>query len=79
MIPLTGMLLAVAMVGLGLRAKTNGYGPFVLSFLSAATILFGKFQLESNAVAYAGIALLVIASAWSLAGSGDRSSHRGNL
>jgi hypothetical protein len=30
LLPLTGVLLAVAVVGLGLQAKTKGYGPSVL-------------------------------------------------
>ena len=67
LLPLTGALLAVAVVGLGLRIKSKGYGPFALGLLSAATILPGKFLLESNATTYAGAALLVIASVWSLA------------
>jgi hypothetical protein len=67
LLPLTGALLAVAVVGLGLQIKSKGYGPFVLGLLSAAIILPGKFLLESNAITYAGAAILVIASAWSLA------------
>jgi len=66
LLPLTGALLAVAVVGLGLQIKLKGYGPFVLGLLSAAIILPGKFLLESNAITYAGAAILVIASAWSL-------------
>jgi hypothetical protein len=37
--PLTGVLLAVAVVGLGLQAKTKGYGPSVLGLFSVAAIL----------------------------------------
>ncbi len=67
LMPLTGALLAVAVVGLRLQAKTKGYGPFVLGLASAAAILPGKFLIASSAITYAGAALLVIASAWSLA------------
>ena len=69
LLPLTGALLAVAVVGLGLQIKLKGYGPFALGLLSAALILPGKFLLESNGITYAGVAILVIASAWSLAPS----------
>jgi hypothetical protein len=69
LLPLTGALLALAVVGLGLQIKLNGYGPFVLALLSAAIILPGKFLLGSNAITYVGAAILVIASAWSLAPS----------
>jgi mercuric ion transport protein len=67
MLPLAGALLAIAVVGLGLQAKTKGYGPLVLGLLSAAVILPGKFMVASSLMTYAGVALLVIASAWSLA------------
>jgi hypothetical protein len=67
LLPLTGALLAIAVVGLGLQAKTIGYGPLVLGLVSAAVILPGKFLLASSLMTYAGVALLVIASAWSLA------------
>jgi hypothetical protein len=66
LLPLTGALLAVAVVGLGLQIKTKGYGPFVLSLVSIATILPGKFLMTSNVATYGGVVLLVIASAWSL-------------
>ncbi len=67
LLPLTGALLAVAVVGLGLQIKTAGYGPFVLGLVSVAAILPGKFVMGSNLTTYGGVALLVVASAWSLA------------
>jgi hypothetical protein len=48
LLPLTGALLAIAVVGLGLQAKTIGYGPLVLGLVSAAVILPGKFILASS-------------------------------
>ncbi len=66
LLPLTGVLLALALVGLGLQAKNKGYGPLALGVVSAGTILPGKFLLASSAMTYAGAGLLVIASAWSL-------------
>jgi hypothetical protein len=66
LLPLTGVLLAVALVGLGLQAKNKSYGPLALGVVSAGTILPGKFLLASSTMTYAGAGLLVIASAWSL-------------
>lgn len=66
MLPLTGALLAVAVVGLGLQIRSKGYGPFVLGLLSFATILPGKFMIGSNLMSYTGVALLLVASVWSL-------------
>ena len=66
LLPLTGTLLGVAVVALGLQIKTAGYGPFVLGLVSVAAILPGKFAMGSNLMTYGGVALLVIASAWSL-------------
>jgi hypothetical protein len=67
LLPLTGVLLAIAVLGLGLQAKTKGCGPMVLGLLSAAVILPGKFLVASSLMTYVGVTLLVIASAWSLA------------
>lgn len=66
LLPLTGVLLAVAMLGLGLQAKSKGYGPLLMGLVSTAVILSGKFVLASNAMTYAGAAVLIIASVWSL-------------
>ena len=67
LLPLTGALLAAAVVGLGLQIRSKGYGPFVMGLVSVATILPGKFLIGSNLMTYTGVALLVIASTWSLA------------
>jgi hypothetical protein len=66
LLPLTGALLIVAVVALGFQIKPNGYGPFLLGIVSAATILSGKFMIGSNLVTYSGIVLLVFTSGWSL-------------
>jgi hypothetical protein len=73
LLPLTGALLIVAVVALGFQIKPNGYGPFLLGIVSAATILSGKFMIGSNLMTYSGIVLLVFASGWSLI-PGDRPS-----
>ena len=66
LLPLTGALLIVAVVALGLQIKPNGYGPLLLGIVSAATILSGKFMIGSNLATYSDIVLLVFASGWSL-------------
>src|SRR5437879_3975515 len=65
--PLTGGLLAVAVVGLGMQIKSKGHRPFVMGLVSLATILPGKFLIGSDLMTYTGVALMAIASAWSLA------------
>jgi hypothetical protein len=63
--PLTAALLFIAVCTIGLRArKRHGYGPFVLGFVAAATLLAGKFVVESQIATYGGIALLIAASLW---------------
>ncbi|HEV2175390.1 MAG TPA: hypothetical protein VGR71_17575 [Nitrospira sp.] len=47
LLPLTGALLALAVVGLGLQIKSKGYGPFVMGLVCEATILPGKFLIGS--------------------------------
>ena len=66
LLPLTGMLLAVAVGGLGMQIKIAGYGPLALGVVSSAAILAGKFTIDSNLTTYAGVAILAVASAWSL-------------
>ena len=66
LVPLTGALLAVAVAGLGLQIKSAGYGPFAFGLVSAGAILVGKFVINSNLTTYAVVALLMIASVWSL-------------
>jgi hypothetical protein len=48
LLPVTGVLLAVAVVGLGMQIKTAGYGPFVLGVVSVAAILPSKFAVGSK-------------------------------
>lgn len=66
LLPLTGALLALALLALRLQARGKGYGPLVVGLVSAAIILPGKFLLGSNAMTYAGAAILALASIWSL-------------
>jgi mercuric ion transport protein len=66
LLPVTGTLLAVAIVGLSLQIKSRGYVPLVLGIIAVATILPGMFLMGSEAMIYGGVALLMVASAWSL-------------
>lgn len=69
LLPLTGVFLAVAIVGLALQSKRHGYRPLLLGVVSAALIVLGKFALESNLITYAGVGLLAAASVWTMISS----------
>lgn len=65
LLPLTILLLVVAVGALGFRAQNRrGYGPLALGTLAAALMVVGKFALDLNPVTYGGIALLIGASLW---------------
>lgn len=65
LLPLTALFLFFSVVVLGYRARARRrYGPFVLALIAAILILWGKFSLESNVVAYAGVGLLISSSIW---------------
>ena len=66
LLPLTGVLLAVALVGLGWQIKSKGRWPFIVGLVSVAMIIPGKFFLGSQLITYGGVALLVLASGWSV-------------
>jgi hypothetical protein len=63
--PVTAAFLLLALWVLAFRAKQRrGMGPFLLGFLASATVLTGKFYVDSNPTMYGGVGLLVIASVW---------------
>jgi len=65
LLPLTAVFLSVAMFALAYKARQRrGYGPFLLGFVAAVTVLIGKFYFESDMTMYAGLATLVSASLW---------------
>lgn len=67
LLPMTVGFLVVSAGALGFRARQRrGYGPLWIGVVAAIVVLVGKFQLESAAISYAGIALLVIASVWNI-------------
>ena len=65
LLPLTAAFLLVSLFTLGFRASSRrGYGPLAAGLFSGALILYGKFSLEQNAVAYSGVLLLTASSLW---------------
>ena len=67
LLPVTVGFLAVSAGALGFRARQRrGYGPLWIGVVAAFIVLIGKFRLESAAISYAGIALLVVASVWNI-------------
>ncbi len=57
--------LIVAVAALGIRARQRrGYSPMVLGVLASATVMVGKFTVESNLLMYSGLTALVAASVW---------------
>jgi len=65
LLPLTALFLFVSVFILAFRARARrGYGPFALGMVAAILILWGKFLLESNVLAYAGVGLLISSSLW---------------
>lgn len=65
LMPLMLAFLAVALATLLFRAKhRHGYSPFLLGLGSSIAMLTGKFIYESDVTMYAGLTLLVVASAW---------------
>ncbi len=65
LLPLTALFLLVSVFTLAFRARARrGYGPFALGLVATTLILWGKFSLESNVLAYAGVSLLISSSLW---------------
>ena len=65
LLPLTIVFLAVALGALGYHAiRRHFYSPFVLGLVGSVVLVVGTFALNSDPTLYAGIALLVVASAW---------------
>ncbi len=65
LLPLTILLVGVALLTLGYRAGARrGYGPLVLGALGSGLILIGKFVVDFSLALYGGLILLVAASLW---------------
>lgn len=67
LLPLTAVFLLIAVGALAFRASARrGYGPAVLGVVASVLVLLGKFALESEALTYAAIGLLMAASVWNV-------------
>lgn len=65
LLPLTALFLSVSVLTLAFRARARrGYGPFALGLVATTLILWGKFSLDSNVLAYAGVGLLISSALW---------------
>ncbi len=65
--PLTLVLLAAALVGLGFEGRRGGdYRPLALGGFGAAAMYAGQFLIASALVKFAGIAVLLAASFWNV-------------
>ena len=67
LLPVTVVFLAVAVCALAFRASSRrGLRPFWIGVIAAGSVLAGKFWLDSQTIAYAGVGLLVVASVWNV-------------
>ena len=65
LLPLMIVFLTVAITSLGYGVKRHGgYKPFLVGLVASAVIITGKFAVPSELLVYAGLVLLVAASAW---------------
>ena len=65
LLPVTLVFLSLAVGTLGFRASPRrGRGPFWMGLGAAASVLTGKFWLDSQALMYGGVGVLLLASAW---------------
>lgn len=63
LMPATLLFLAVTLVTLAWRPR-RGRAPLLLGIAASAVVIAGKFALDSEPAVYAGVALLIAASAW---------------
>ena len=67
LLPVTVAFLAVAVGALAFRASSRrGLGPFWVGMIAASSVVAGKFWLDSAAITYPGVGLLVGASIWNV-------------
>ena len=65
LLPFTAGFLIIALAALGYRARRRrGYRPLMAGIFASVVLLSGKFQFNSDAAMYAGLALLMLASLW---------------
>lgn len=65
LLAVTATFLIVAVIALTFRARQRrGYGPAVIGLAASIAVLIGKFYLESFAIMYAALGILIVASIW---------------
>ena len=65
LMPVTIVFLGIALGALGYQGfKRRAYGPVLLGLAGAAILVVGRFMFDSEPALYAGIVLLIGASAW---------------
>lgn len=72
--PLTIVLLGIALAGLAIQVRRQGFTPLLLAMAASVAIVVGKFVLHLTAATYAGVALLLLASALSVIRGREASS-----
>ena len=66
LLPVTIALLGIALLGLAIQARRQGFTPLMLAVVASVANVMGKFVLDVSALTYAGVPLLVLASALSM-------------
>jgi uncharacterized membrane protein len=65
LLPVTVVFLTVAVGALAFRAASRrGLRPFWVGVIAATSVVAGKFWLDSTAITYLGVGLLVFTSIW---------------
>lgn len=65
LMPFTLLFLAISLATMAYKAPNRrGYQPLLLGIAASAVLLIGKFQYDSDAAMYVGLAILVGASLW---------------
>ncbi len=67
MLALTSFFFVIAVAALAYNARSRrGFGPFFVGLGAAGLVLVGKFLLPAPPLVYAGVGLLLVASAWNV-------------
>jgi hypothetical protein len=67
LLPMTIAFLVIAEGSLFFRAwMRRGLGPFWLGLVGAVAVLVGKFSINSSAMMYLGVSVLIVASVWNV-------------
>ncbi len=65
MLPILTVAMGFSLVSLAYKARSrHGYRPLVIGIVAAIAVVAGKIGIESAALTYGGVALLLTASVW---------------